>query len=159
MVVYERPIRFEEVDAAAIVFFARFAGYAHEAMERFFAPLEGGYPGLILGRRIGLPAVRVDVEFSAPVRYGDALRIETSAARLGNRSATLRYRMLRARGGVLSAELWHTVVTTDLETLTSCAMPADVRALIEAHLEPDGGAPGRAPRGAPGARDPRRAAG
>ena len=43
MVSLERPIKFEDVDAASIVFFARFLNYAHEAMERFFAPLEGGY--------------------------------------------------------------------------------------------------------------------
>lgn len=135
MIVYDRPIRFEEVDAAAIVFFARYMVYAHEAMEHFFAPLEGGYAALILQRRIGLPAVRVEVSFSAPLRYGDALRIETSVARLGDRSATLRYRMIRARDGVLCADLQHTVVTTDLTSLTSCPMPDDVRALLAAHVE------------------------
>jgi 4-hydroxybenzoyl-CoA thioesterase len=136
MLVYERPIRFEEVDAAGLVFFARFSGYAHEAMERLFAPLEGGYAALILERRIGLPAVRLEGEFSAPVRYGDALRIETSVVRIGNRSATLRYRMIRAGDGVLSAELLHTVVTTDLTRLSSCPMPDDVRGALAAQLEP-----------------------
>ena len=87
-------------------------------------------------RRIGLPAVHVEVSFSAPVRYGDTLRIETSVARVGNRSATLLYRMIRARDEALSAELRHTVVTTDLRELRSCEMPADVRALLVAHLEP-----------------------
>jgi len=159
MVVLERPIRFEEVDAARIVFFARFSAYAHEAMERFFSPLEGGYPGLILDRRIGLPAVRVEVDFSAPVRYGDALRIETSVARLGNRSATLRYRMFRARDGVLSADLRHTVVTTDLEAMESCPMPDDVRALLAAHLEAVPAAEARAGREGGAAVQPDDAAG
>lgn len=134
MVVHERPIRFEEVDAAGLVFFARYAAYAHEAMERLFAPLEGGYPALILTRRIGLPAVRLEAEYAAPVRYGEALRIETTVARLGNRSATLRYRMIRG-DGTLCAELRHTVVTTDLDRVASCPMPEDVRAVLAAHLE------------------------
>lgn len=134
MVVHERPIRFEEVDAAGLVFFARYAAYAHEAMERLFAPLEGGYPALILTRRIGLPAVRLEAEYVAPVRYGEALRIETTVARLGNRSATLRYRMIRG-DGTLCAELRHTVVTTDLDRVASCPMPEDVRAVLAAHLE------------------------
>ncbi|HTN84117.1 acyl-CoA thioesterase [Sorangium sp. So ce291] len=137
MVSLERPIKFEDVDAASIVFFARFLNYAHEAMERFFAPLEGGYAALILGRRIGLPAVRVEAEYAAPVRYGETLRIETSVVHLGRRSATFRYRMVRAHDGVLSAELRHTVVTTDLEQLASTPMPEDVRALLSAHLEPE----------------------
>ncbi|EYF01570.1 acyl-CoA thioesterase [Chondromyces apiculatus] len=135
MFVYRRMVRFEEVDAAGLVFFARFVGYAHEAMEQLFAPVEGGYAGLILARRVGLPAVRVEADHPAPVRYGDTLRIETTVARLGTRSATLRYRMFRASDEVLAAEIRHTVVTTDLEKLVSCAMPADVRAVLESHVE------------------------
>ena len=135
MIVFERAIKFEEVDAANIVFFARFVTYAHEAMEHFFGGLEGGYARLILERRVGLPAVHVEIAFTAPARYGDVLRIETRVARLGNRSAVLWYRMHHAAAGRLVCELKHTVVTTDLRTLTSCEMPADVRALLTQHLE------------------------
>lgn len=134
MIAFDRPIKFEEVDAAGIVFFAHFAAFAHEAMERFFASLEGGYPRLILERRVGLPAVKVDMRFEAPVRYGDVLCIETRTARVGRRSAVLAYRMIRARDGVLSAELEHTIVTTNLDTISSCDMPDDVRAVLTAHL-------------------------
>jgi 4-hydroxybenzoyl-CoA thioesterase len=136
MVVLDRPIRFEEVDAAGIVFFARYLGFAHDAMERFFGPLDGGYAHLVGARKIGFPAVRVETDYHAPARYGDVLRIETSVARLGNRSATLRYRMVRAADGVLACEVKHTVVVSDLVALKSVDMPADVRAVLEAHVEP-----------------------
>jgi len=135
MIPYTRSIRFEDVDAAGIVFFARFLGYAHEAMENFFGGLPGGYAHLILERRVGLPAVKVNMSFHAPVKYGDALRIETSTAHLGNRSATLRYRMFRERDGVLSAQVEHTIVTTNLDTITSISMPHDVRSILTEHLE------------------------
>jgi len=141
--VYERPIRFEEVDAAGIVFFGCYARYAHEAMEAFFAELDGGYPHLITGRKVGLPAVHVEMKFKAPARYGDVLRVETTVARLGNRSAVLRYQMRfasRAKGTPLGddtsvAEVLHTVVTTDLAALKSCEMPSDVRDALSSHLE------------------------
>ena len=137
MIVFERAIKFEEVDAAGIVFFAYFLSYAHEAMEHFFAELpSGGYARLILDRRVGLPAVHVDVSFSSPLRYGDAIRIETSVKKVGNRSAVLRYRMINARTGALAAELVHTVVTTNLDALKSCDMPEDVRARLLLHVEP-----------------------
>jgi 4-hydroxybenzoyl-CoA thioesterase len=136
VVIFERPIKFEEVDAANIVFFGRFVTYAHEAMEHFFNALDGGYAHLIIDRRVGLPAVHFEMSFTKPVRYGDRLRIETSVAHVGNRSAVLYYRMIQARNGVLSAVLRHKVVTTDLNTLSSCVMPADVRALLLAHLDP-----------------------
>jgi 4-hydroxybenzoyl-CoA thioesterase len=136
VIIFERRIKFEEVDAANIVFFARFVTYAHEAMEHFFGSLEGGYVRLIVERRVGLPAVHVEMSFASPLRYGDALRIETSVKKLGNKSAVLHYRMINARTGVLSADMSHTVVTTDLRTLTSCEMPDDVRARLREHLEP-----------------------
>jgi 4-hydroxybenzoyl-CoA thioesterase len=136
VVVFRRPIKFEDVDAASIVFFARFLAYAHEAMEAFFDALEGGYARLIVERRVGLPAVHVDMSFASPARYGDALSIETTTARLGGRSAVLRYRMKNEATGALVAEVRHTVVTTDLTTLRSCEMPDDVRGAFAAHLEP-----------------------
>jgi YbgC/YbaW family acyl-CoA thioester hydrolase len=133
MVVYEREVRFQDVDAAGLVYFPHFLSYAHEAMERLFDPLDGGYVRLIRARRIGLPAVRIDTQFFAPVRYGDRLSIESSVARLGNRSLTLHHRFVR-QDGVLSAEAHHTVVSTDLDRARSCDMPDDVRRVAEAHL-------------------------
>jgi 4-hydroxybenzoyl-CoA thioesterase len=139
MSAYVRPIKFEDVDAANIVFFARFLGFAHEAMEHRFGDLAGGYVRLIMERRVGFPAVKVTMSFHAPVKYGDVLRIETSTAHLGNRSATLRYRMFREGDGVLAAEVEHTIVTTNLDTLTSCDMPEDVRAIFMEYLEKEVG--------------------
>ncbi|NUP10599.1 MAG: acyl-CoA thioesterase [Polyangiaceae bacterium] len=135
MIPYERPIRFEDVDAARIVFFARFLNYAHEAMEHFFGGLEGGYGRLIATREIGLPAVEVNVQFLNPVKYPDTLRIETTTARLGNRSATLRYRMYRRSDGEKVAQVKHTVVTTNLLQMRSVEMPDDVRAILSEHIE------------------------
>ena len=136
MIVLERAVRFEDVDAAQMVFFARFLSYAHEAMERFFAELSGGYPRLVGERRVGMPAVHVESDFHVPLRYGDTVRIETSIARLGRRSAVFRYRMFRKLDGALAAEVRHTVVCSDLSAIASREMPDDVRALFEAHVEP-----------------------
>jgi 4-hydroxybenzoyl-CoA thioesterase len=130
----ERAVRFEEVDAAGLLFFALFAAYAHEAMAALFDALEGGYPGLILRRRIGLPAVAMTSEFKAPLRFGDVAKIDARVARLGNRSAVLSYEFRRASDGVLAATMSHTVVSTDLVAVASCDMPADVRAVLERHL-------------------------
>ena len=78
MPTYERAVRFEEVDAAGIAFFARFFNWCHEAMERFFDGVEGGYVGLITRRKVGFPAVHTQADWRAPLRYGDVMRIDTS---------------------------------------------------------------------------------
>jgi 4-hydroxybenzoyl-CoA thioesterase len=134
VIVYERPIRFDEVDPAGIVFFARFMNYAHEAMENFFYDLDGGYAGLIQQRRIGFPTVRLEADFNIPLRYGDMLRVETSCSRLGNTSATLVHEMKSAANGEVCAVVRHVVVTVILGVLKPCPMPDDVRAKFVAHL-------------------------
>jgi 4-hydroxybenzoyl-CoA thioesterase len=131
-----RPIRFEEVDAAGIVFFPRILGYCHEAMEDFFAPLEGGYARLILERKIGLPAVHLDVDFTAPLRYGDTIDIRTTVDRLGRTSASLRYAVANAASGVIAATIVHVVVATDLVRLRPIEWPADLRAVLESAPTP-----------------------
>ncbi|NVL83963.1 acyl-CoA thioesterase, partial [Escherichia coli] len=72
---HDRPVHFEDVDAAGIVFFARFFAYCHDAMERFFDGVDGGYVALITERKIGFPAVHASSDFKAPITYGDVARI------------------------------------------------------------------------------------
>jgi 4-hydroxybenzoyl-CoA thioesterase len=136
---HQRLVRFHEVDPAGLVFFPHFMTYAHEAMEQLFGALDGGYSGLVVRRRIGLPAVAVRADFRAPLGYGDAANVETSVTRVGNRSLGLRYVFARASDSVLVAELHHTVVTTDLTRMKSCPMPDDVRSVATAHLVETGG--------------------
>ncbi len=142
--VYDRPVRFEEVDAAGIAFFARFFNWCHEAMERFFDGVPGGYTDLITKRRVGFPAVHVTADWKTPLRYGDVVRITTSVTRIGTTSVTLRYELTRSRDGAHVATIEHVTVATDLDAMTKRAIPEDCRALLEAHLtgEPGAQAPG-----------------
>lgn len=132
---FRRPIRFEDVDAAGIVFFARYLNFCHEAMEAFFSSLSGGYVDLILKRKLGLPAVKVELEYHAPLRYGDAVRIEVTTARVGKSSAVLRYLCRREADGAAVATILHTVVLSDLTRMKSVPMPDDVRNVLLAHVE------------------------
>jgi 4-hydroxybenzoyl-CoA thioesterase len=134
MIVLDRPVRFEDVDAAGIVFFPRYLSYCHDAMERLFDAVPGGYVALITRRRIGFPAVHVESDFAAPLRYGDAARIEASVTALGTTSCKLRYAMSRAGDGVHVATVVHVTVSTNLQTMEKLPHPADVRAALEAHL-------------------------
>jgi 4-hydroxybenzoyl-CoA thioesterase len=134
MITHDRPVHFEDVDAAGIVFFARFFGYCHDAMELFFDDVEGGYVGLITVRKIGFPAVHASSDFKAPIAYGDVARIDGTVTKLGNTAAHFRFVMTRARDGALVATMNHVHVCTDIRTMTKLAFPADVRASLEKHL-------------------------
>ena len=137
-VIFDRPVKFEEVDAAGVTFFARFFNWCHEAMENFFngeLPGTAGYADLIMKRRIGFPAVHLTADWKAPLRYGDVARIETSVLKIGTTSLVFRYVLTRVADGVLCATIEHTTVMSDLDTMTKRPFPDDVRKV-----------PGSAPR-------------
>ena len=129
---YQRRIRFQEVDAAGLMFFPNFLVICHEAMEDFFGALEGGYSGLIRERGLGLPSVALETQFIAPLRHGDVCEVLLGVRSVGGRSLKLNYRFLL--GERLCAEVEQTVVVTDLTALESAEMPDDVRALCQQHL-------------------------
>ena len=133
MIVYERPVRFEDVDAAGIVFFARFFSYCHEAMETLFDGIEGGYVALITKRKVGFPAVHVEADFRAPLRYGDVVRVAVDVMRVGTKSTTLRFTMTRGADGTSVAAVTHVCAVSDLVALKAVPIPEDVRAVLDAH--------------------------
>ncbi|MGH7280984.1 MAG: acyl-CoA thioesterase [Polyangiaceae bacterium] len=134
MIVYDRQVRFEDVDAAGIVFFARFFGYCHEAMEALFSSLPGGYVDLVVKRKVGFPAVHVEADFKSPLRYGDIARISVDVTKIGTKSATLRYSIARASDDKPVAVISHVCAVSDLEKLRAVEIPADIRGVLEKNL-------------------------
>lgn len=134
MFIHERAVRFEDIDAAQIVFFPRVLVYCHETLEVFLNQLEGGHAGLITKRRIGLPAVHLDMEFKKPLRYGDTVNIQLEVTKLGTSSVHLRYTVVRLGDNVETACINQVSVLSALDELHSVPIPADVRALLEQHL-------------------------
>lgn len=131
---FERPVRFSDVDAARIVYFARYLDYCHDAIEALFAELPGGYAHLTMVRDVGVPSVRVEVDYRAPLRYGDVALIDLSVERLGARSVTLRHELTRKADGVPVASVRQVVVTARLTELGAVQIPDDVRAVLARHL-------------------------
>jgi YbgC/YbaW family acyl-CoA thioester hydrolase len=134
VLLYKRPVRFDDVDAAQILFFARFFGYCHEAMEALLDGVPGGYAPLVLERRIGFPAVHVEADFVSPLRFGDVAHIAVVVEHIGKSSCRFRYDLTRAEGGGKVATIRHVCVVTDLGRLRAIPIPDDVRALFAAHL-------------------------
>jgi 4-hydroxybenzoyl-CoA thioesterase len=134
--VFDRAVRFDEVDAALMLYYPRFLGYCHEAMEAMCAELEGGYPRLIKERRVGLPAVHVDVDFKSPLRYGDVVRMELAVMKTGTTSIALRYTLSRKDDGRAIAIVQHVCVVTDLDAMKAIPIPADILALLYRYRSP-----------------------
>lgn len=121
-------LRFGDVDSAGIVYYPRYLHYCHVAMEEFFAGALGvPYPRLLAEERLGFPAVRVEIDFRRPLRYGDAIEIEVAIESVGASSLTFRFTFFRS--GEEEPVAWARVVTVclDLERFEKRPVPAWVR--------------------------------
>ena len=125
---FERPlrIRFAHCDPAGIVFFPQYLVLFNGLVEDWFTEGLGiSYAGLIGTRRVGLPIVKLECEFSAISRMGDEVLLGLAVERLGASSLTL---ALDCRAGAqqrVSAR--QVLVFTDLETHRATPVPPDVR--------------------------------
>ena len=130
--VFEREalIRFSHCDPAGIVFFPQYLVMFNGLVEDWFDQgLRLGYAHVVRDLGIGLPTVALDCVFSAPSRMGERVVLDLAVRRLGGKSFTLdlscRY------GDELRVKITQVLVTTDLATHKSIAMPALLRTAIE----------------------------
>lgn len=136
--VFRRAVRFDEIDAAGWIFYAKVVALAHEALETMLeAEMPGGYASLVVGRRIGLPCVHIESDFTGALKFGDALEVRMSVARFGTSSVTFDVRVLRVAVGATveaqCAKIVYVVACTDLTAPKSTAIPEDLRAVLERH--------------------------
>lgn len=138
-IVFERPvrIRFAHCDPAGIVFFPQYLVLTNALVEDWFTDGLGiDYADVIGNRRVGLPIVKLDCEFSRPSRMGETISLALSLIHIGSRSIRIR---ITGRGsdGVRFAAT-QVLVTTSLEAGASIEIPNDIRAaLMRAAAIPD----------------------
>ena len=125
------PIRFSHCDPAGIVFFPQYLVLFNHLVEDWFTEGLGvDYAQMLGARRIGLPIVRLECDFRAISRMGDAVSFGLVTERVGGRSLTL---ALTARvADELRVTARQVLVFTDLDTHRAIDLPADVRAALAA---------------------------
>lgn len=131
-IVFERPvrIRFAHCDPAGIVFFPQYLTLTNGLVEDWFTDGLGiDYAQMIGERRIGLPIVKLECEFSRPSRMGETISLGLSLETIGARS--LRIRIVgKGPDGVRFAAA-QVLVTTSLATGESIDIPGDIRTALE----------------------------
>lgn len=124
-------IRFAHCDPAGIVFYPQYFVLLQNHVEDWFNDALGiPYAGLVSGRRVGLPTVSLQTEFTAVSRFGDEVVLGLDVERLGGSSLTLALHVRGSEGSRVQAR--KVIVCTDLDLHRAKPWPADVRAAIEA---------------------------
>lgn len=137
--VHRIEVRFGDCDPAGIVYYPRFFGFFHDAMETWFGERLGApYAGVVVGRKIGFPAVHAEADFKSPCAFGDRIVVELRVANLGRSSIGLAY-VVRGEGGDLRLTAATTSVVMDLDPGSpgfrrAVAIPEDLRETIAAFM-------------------------
>jgi 4-hydroxybenzoyl-CoA thioesterase len=126
-------VRFAHVDPAGIVFYPRYFEMLNGAVEDWFAQHLGlDFATMHLDQHLGVPTVKLEVEFVSPSRLGDRLEITVTARRLGRCSCGIEVVFAGEGRERLRAQV--ALVCMDLRTHRSTAWPEAVREKIAAGL-------------------------
>jgi acyl-CoA thioesterase FadM len=88
------PFRFGDIDRAGIAYYPNLLHYFHCCFEDWWAEgLGAPYPTVMRDDNLGLPAVHLEVDFYAPIRYGDTPDIHLGVLRIGASSVEFAYWM------------------------------------------------------------------
>ncbi|MBB3859345.1 4-hydroxybenzoyl-CoA thioesterase [Novosphingobium hassiacum] len=122
-------VRFAHIDAAGIVFYPRYLEMLNGAVEDWCERALGvSFREMHHDRKIGVPTVKLQVDFTAPSHLGDHLSIALTPKKLGRSSCNLDI-CFACEGEVrLKAEV--VLVCMDLESQRSTAWPDDMRLRI-----------------------------
>ena len=122
-------IRFAHCDPAGIVFFPQYFVLFNGLVEDWVSEgLNISYAALIADRRVGLPTVKLEVEFKAVSRMGDDVSLSLAVQRVGRSSVTLQLEC--AVPGELRVRMTQVLVSTHLDTHRAIALPEDLRAAM-----------------------------
>ncbi|WP_027474122.1 acyl-CoA thioesterase [Curvibacter gracilis] len=121
-------IRFSECDPAGIVFYPQYFVMFNDLLEAWVDQLlpELGFAGYIGTLRQGLPTVRLEADFRAISRMGDAVTLSLDLERLGDKSLTLALACTGTEGD-LRMQVRQVLVTTSLVTHQAIPIPDMLR--------------------------------
>ena len=89
--------RYAEVDQQGVVFNGHYLTWFDEACTGFLDHLGVTYPGLIASGH-DIQVVHSDIDYSAGVRWRDAVRVAVECERIGTTSFTLAFTVQRCNG-------------------------------------------------------------
>jgi 4-hydroxybenzoyl-CoA thioesterase len=128
-----RKVRFADVDAAGIAFYPRYFEMLNEAVEDWLDGLGWSFGRLHLEKRAGVPARRIEADFTAASRLDDVLDITLTVMKVGHTSVELLVGFTCESEPRWSARI--VLVMIDLDTGKATPWPGELRGKLEASAD------------------------
>jgi YbgC/YbaW family acyl-CoA thioester hydrolase len=127
-----RRVQFAETDLAGIAHFSNFFRWMEETEHAFFRSLGMSIVMHHGDAEITWPRVAAQCDYSGPVRFEDELELRLRVAKLGAKSLTFEFSVLKDGERVARGKMTSVCCTIDGGTMRSLPIPADIRAKLEA---------------------------
>jgi acyl-CoA thioester hydrolase len=130
---FEVRIAYADTDRMGIVYYANYLVLFERGRTEFLRNLGVRYRDLEEKQRLFLPAMDSHVEYLAPARYDDLIKVRTFLSELGGAHVTFRYEITLEETGALVARgtTKHAVVNL---LWRPTRLPQDLRTLLENNL-------------------------
>src|SRR6058998_1673033 len=131
--VIEEYVRWSDVDFAGIIFYGSYVRLFEIAETEMFRHCGLAYNRMFDEYNIFLPRKAVHSEFYWPARLDDRLRIAAYVGKVGTKSLTLHFDVLRPDAFALGAAGWMVLVCVDRKRLKPRPLPAGLIASLAPH--------------------------
>ena len=132
---YERRIGMRDVDAAGIVFFARYLSLVHEAYEEMFSTHGVSFRDQLETHSVILPVVHADIDYRLPVMLEDRVKIVLAVSDIKTRSYAVGFKFMGVQGRLAAGgKVVHACV--DYTTRKAVSLPAHLVSVLEACARP-----------------------
>ena len=108
--IYQRTVRFQDTDAAGVVYFANALAMCHEAYEESLATSGINLKLFFSNPNVAIPIVHASVDFFRPMFCGDKVSIHLSPCQLGNDNFEINYIIMSAERQVTKAITRHVCI-------------------------------------------------
>ena len=134
--IIEEYVRWSDVDFAGIIFYGSYVRFFEIAETELFRHCGLAYTDMFDRYDIFLPRKAVHSEFYAPARLDDRLRVAAYLGRVGTKSMTLNFDVLRHGSSTLGAAGWMVLVCVDRKRLKPRPLPAGLLEALAPHTLP-----------------------
>jgi len=136
--VIEEYVRWSDVDFAGIIFYGSYVRLFEIAETEMFRHCGLAYNRMFDDYDIFLPRKAVHSEFYWPARLDDRLRVAAYVGKVGTKSLTLHFDVVRPDAPALGAAGWMVLVCVDRNTLKPRPVPGGlIQALAPHTLSPE----------------------
>ncbi|MCY7332904.1 MAG: acyl-CoA thioesterase [Pseudanabaena sp. CAN_BIN31] len=132
--VYDRTIRFQDTDAARVVYFANGLSLCHEAYEASLAASGIDLKSFFRGEAIAVPIIHASIDFFKPMFCGDRITISLKPTLLSPESFQIEYELFFdqdevEKKAIAKAITKHTCI--DINTRKRCNLSQELLKWIE----------------------------